>query len=127
MATDSVSSNLPVHLDEIDVLNQSHCKIRDRQRVERIINEIVAAGPNELQVVTDFDFTLTKQIKTDGKPMLSSFGMFNRCKSVPATFRDDSKRLYEKYRPIEIDPNLSQSEKKAKMIDWWTESCELIK
>lgn len=125
MATDS--SHHPIQLNEIDGLNQPHCKIRDRQRVEQIINEIIKGGANELQVVTDFDFTLTKQIAVNGKPMLSSFGMFNRCKSVPNSLRDGSKKLYEKYRPIEIDPNLSQTEKKAKMVDWWTESGELIK
>lgn len=127
MTTDSVSSHLPIQLNEIDVLGQPHCKIRDRGRVEQILNEIIKGGANELQVVTDFDFTLTKQITANGKPTLSSFGMFNRCKSVPTSFREESKKLYEKYRPIEIDPNLSQIEKKAKMIDWWTESCELIK
>lgn len=124
MATDS---SVPIQLSEVDVLNQPHCKIRDRQRVEQIINEIVQGGSNELQVVTDFDFTLTKQITASGKPTLSSFGMFNRCKSVPTSLRDESKKLYDKYRPIEIDPKLSQTEKKAKMIDWWTESRELIK
>lgn len=125
MATDS--THRPIQLQEIDALNQPHCKIRDRQRVEQIINEIVQGGPSELQVVTDFDFTLTKQITANGKPTLSSFGMFNRCKSVPTSLRDGSKKLYEKYRPIEIDPNLSQTEKKAKMVDWWTESGDLIK
>lgn len=125
MATNS--SPHPIQLNDIDLLNQPHCKIRDRQRVEQIINEIVKGGANDLQVVTDFDFTLTKQIAANGKPTLSSFGMFNRCKSVPTSLRDGSKKLYEKYRPIEIDPNLSQTEKKAKMVDWWTESSELIK
>lgn len=128
MATDSSGpSQFPIQLNEIDVLSQPCCKIRDRQRVERIINEIVRGGSNELQVVTDFDFTLTKQITANGKPTLSSFGMFNRCKSVPTSLRDESKKLYDKYRPIEIDPHLSQTEKKAKMVDWWTESSELIK
>lgn len=99
MATDSAPHH-PIQLNEIDGLNQPHCKIRDRQRVEQIINEIVKGGANELQVVTDFDFTLTKQIAANGKPTLSSFGMFNRCKSVPTSMRDGSKKLYEKYRPI---------------------------
>lgn len=125
MSTDS--SHCRIQLNAIDVLNQAHCKIRDRQRVEQIINEIYQGGPNELQVVTDFDFTLTKQISANGKPTLSSFGMFNRCKSVPTSFRDESKKLHDKYRPIEIDPNLSQTEKKAKIIDWWIESGEIIK
>lgn len=129
MAIDSVSSRTPIQLNEIDVLQQPHCKIRDRQRVQCIINEMVNGGQNELQVVTDFDFTLTKQYnnRDAGKPILSSFGMFNRCKSVPITFRDESKKLYQKYRPIEIDPALSQIEKKEKMVDWWMESSELIK
>lgn len=79
------------------------------------------------QVVTDFDFTLTKQKTEDGKPVLSSFGMFNKCKSLPKSFLDESKKLYEKYRPIEICPKMTQDEKRKHMIDWWVSSGDLLK
>lgn len=116
-----------VQLSEIDVLARPNCKIKDPQRVERIINDIISGGKNELQVVTDFDFTLTKQITDDGKPVLSSFGMFNKCKSLPKSFLDESKKLYQKYRPLEICPKITQDEKRKHMEKWWQMSDDLLK
>lgn len=116
-----------LRLSEIDVLNRSNCKIKDPQRVLEIINNIINGGNNELQIVTDFDFTLTKQKTDDGKPVLSSFGMFNKCKSLPTSFLEESKKLYKKYRPIEICPKITQDEKRKHMIDWWVQSGDLLK
>lgn len=116
-----------IRLSDIDVLSRPNCKIKEPERVERIINDIVSGGHQELQVVTDFDFTLTKQKTDDGKPVLSSFGMFNKCKSLPKTFLIESKKLYEKYRPIEICPNITKDEKMKNMIDWWVMSGDLLK
>lgn len=116
-----------IKLKDIDVLALPHCKIKDPERVETIINNIICGGPNELQIVTDFDFTLTKQKTEDGKPILSSFGMFNKCKSLPHSYRTESKKLYDEFRPIEICPNITQEEKKKRMIEWWTRSANLLK
>lgn len=116
-----------ISLKDIDVLARPNCKIKDPERVEHIINNIIKGGPKELQIVTDFDFTLTKQKTEDGKPVLSSFGMFNKCKSLPSTYLTESKKLYEEYRPIEICPNISQEEKRERMIEWWTRSANLLK
>lgn len=126
----NIMTTIPGHnirLSDIDVLNRPNCKIKDPERVERIINDIVNGGNTELQVVTDFDFTLTKQKTDDGKPVLSSFGMFNKCKSLPNSFLTESKKLYEKYRPIEICPKITQDEKRKHMIDWWMMSGDLLK
>lgn len=116
-----------VSLSDIKILSRSNCKIRDPKRVEHMINCIINGGPKELQIVTDFDFTLTKQKTDDGKSVLSSFGMFNKCKSLPKSYLIESKKLYEQYRPIEICPNISHDEKKKCMIEWWTRSANLLK
>lgn len=116
-----------IRLSDIDVFTRPNCKIKNPERVEQIINEIVNGGNQELQVVTDFDFTLTKQKTDDGKLVLSSFGIFDKCKSLPNSFRMESKKLYEKYRPIEICPKITQDEKREHMIDWWVKSGEILK
>lgn len=108
-----------IRLDDIDVLTRSNCKIREPERVERIINAMINGGHEQLQIVTDFDYTLTKQKTDDGKPILSSFGMFNKCKSLPKSFIVESNKLYKKYRPIEICPKISEEEKKKLMVEWW--------
>lgn len=115
-----------IRLEDIKPLCNEHCKIKDPARVERIINEFVKGGPERLQLVSDFDYTITKQRTADGSPVLSSFGIFNACQSLPQSFIDESIRLHNKYRPIEIDPHISINEKVKCMIDWWTKSGELL-
>lgn len=119
--------NRAVRLNEIQEMTRLNCKIKDVNYVENIINELIKGGNNELQIVTDFDFTLTKQVLHDGKPVHSSFGMFNQCKSIPKSFIEESDKLYKKYRPIEICPQMSQMEKRNRMVDWWTSSANLLK
>lgn len=116
-----------IKLSDIDVLSRPNCKIKNPERVEEIINNIIVGGPDQLQVVTDFDYTLTKQKSDDGKLVLSSFGMFNKCKSLPQSFITESRKLYEQYRPIEICPKIPHDEKVIHMIDWWKKSADLLK
>ncbi|EDW00620.1 7-methylguanosine phosphate-specific 5'-nucleotidase [Drosophila grimshawi] len=114
-----------VSFQDILSLNQEHCKVRDRQAVERIINEFIWGGPERMQMVSDFDFTITKQRTDDGIAVLSSFGIFNNCKSLPPHYKEESDKLFNKYRPIEIDPHMPIPEKVQYMIEWWTKSGQL--
>lgn len=115
------------NLDRITALNRPHCKIKNRERVEKLLTELISGGADQLQVVTDFDYTLTKQKTENGKPILSSFGMFNKCKSLPDDYLRESKKLFKKYRPIEINPNIAHDDKVKYMIEWWTLSAQLLR
>ncbi|XP_053685561.1 7-methylguanosine phosphate-specific 5'-nucleotidase [Sabethes cyaneus] len=114
-------------LSEVSVLNADHVKIRDPDKVEMMLNELVAGGIEKLQVVTDFDYTITKQRLTNGEKILTSFGMFNECRSLPTSVLEESKKLFEKYRPIEIDPHMPLDEKIVYMIEWWSKTGDLLK
>ncbi|XP_062135582.1 7-methylguanosine phosphate-specific 5'-nucleotidase [Drosophila sulfurigaster albostrigata] len=114
-----------LRIQDIPALNQSNCKMRDPERVEKIINEFVSGGPERMQFVSDFDYTITKQRTEDNLPVLSSFGIFNACKSLPTYFKEESDKLFHKYRPIEIDPHMPIEEKVQHMIEWWTQSAKL--
>ncbi|KAH8401064.1 hypothetical protein KR009_002769 [Drosophila setifemur] len=111
-----------LRLQEIAALNQEHCRILDTAKVERIINEFVQGGPERMQIVSDFDYTITKQRTEDGGAVPSSFGIFNACESLPENFKAETDKLYHKYRPIEIDPHMPVEEKIQYMIEWWTKS-----
>lgn len=91
------------------------------------LQDLIDGGVNKLQVVTDFDYTLTKQKMINGEKVLTSFGMFNKCKSLPRSYIDESRRLFDKYRPIEVDPNIPLEEKVPAMIEWWRLSGEILK
>lgn len=123
---EDVASDFVVRLQDIKLLSDDHCKIKDPTHVERIINELVKGGTDRLQMVSDFDYTITKQRTPDGKQVLSSFGIFNACKSLPPRFIEESNKLYHKYRPIEIDPHIPTKDKIRHMIDWWTKTGELL-
>lgn len=115
-----------IRLTDIKPLCGRHCKIKDVERVERILNEFIKGGPQRVQLVSDFDYTITKQRAPDGKPVLSSFGMLNACESLPSYFVEESNKLYKKYRPIEMDPKMPAEEKVKYMIEWWTKSSDLL-
>ncbi|CAK9822295.1 7-methylguanosine phosphate-specific 5'-nucleotidase [Anthophora retusa] len=113
-------------LDDFPTLKLKHVFIKDKKRLLRTINTIIKDGCNSLQVVTDFDLTLTKQ-HVNGKQVLSSFGIFGKCKQLPETYKIESTRLYRKYRPIEIDPNLSIDIKTKAMKDWMIAAEQILK
>lgn len=58
---------------EIPELNERHVHIKDIDRVNKIIHELITGGPNKLHILSDFDKTITKQHE-NGKLHLSSFG-----------------------------------------------------
>ncbi|XP_055920455.1 7-methylguanosine phosphate-specific 5'-nucleotidase [Eupeodes corollae] len=120
------NSNKYLYLKDIPKLSQSHCKMKDPKRVEKIINELILGGVDRLQVVSDFDYTITKQRTEDGSKVLSSFGILNACKSLPSSFVEESGKLYDKYRPIEIDPHIPVQEKVKYMVEWWRKTGDLL-
>lgn len=63
------------YVNEISVFNQKHVHIKDRVRLNKLLNKIIDGGVNNLQIVFDFDRTITKQHE-DGKEFLSSFGIY---------------------------------------------------
>lgn len=113
-------------MDDFPALRLKHVHIKDEVALLKTINTILQGGTNNLQVVTDFDLTLTKQ-HINGTRILSSFGMFRKCKQLPQYYLDEAKCLYNKYRPIEIDPHLSLDEKAVAMHDWMTAAHNILK
>lgn len=125
------------YVNEIKELQSSHVYIKSKDVVNKLINDIVNGGPNKLQVVSDFDRTITKQYE-DGKEYFSSFGIFSvyliclsviyilkfiaiigKCPSVTERYLLKEKENTSKFRPIEMDPNLSINEKIEDMEKWW--------
>ncbi|XP_058796620.1 7-methylguanosine phosphate-specific 5'-nucleotidase-like [Phymastichus coffea] len=99
-------------------LKAPHVHIKDEAGVLQKINKIALDGASKLQVVTDFDLTLTKQHE-DGAPILSSFGIFTKCKKLPKQYKKDSKVLYLKYRAVELDPKICLEDKVKAMYEWY--------
>lgn len=48
------------------------------------------------------------------------------CPQIPDSFKQETKRLNDKYLPIEMDPHLSIDEKIPYMERWWEDSAKLF-
>jgi len=112
-------------LEDLPILRSPNVYIRDEATVLQKINKIIKDGANKLQLVTDFDLTLTKQHE-NGVPILSSFGIFRKCKQLPDFYKAETKIMYQKYRAIEIDPNIPLDEKVKAMNDWNMSSHKML-
>lgn len=65
------------YTNEISELTQKHVYIKNPEYVNKIIENFIIGGYHKLQVVSDFDKTITKQHE-NGKPHLSSFGELSK-------------------------------------------------
>jgi 5'-nucleotidase len=84
-----------------------------------------AGGVSKMHVLSDFDRTLTYAF-VDGKKAPSIIGGLRSGKYLTPDYVVRSTALYEKYRPIEIDPLISLEEKSEKMHEWWKTHFELL-
>ena len=96
--------------------------IPDPVSLKAKLHAIKSAGPANLQILTDYDMTLTKAFFTDGRKAESSFRALSESKLVPDAMRELARDLYDKYRPIELDVSMDASEKTLHMIRWWEEN-----
>lgn len=108
----------PIRLKDITQMNSTWCHIKDRTRVEGLLNAMASGGADSLQVISDFDYTITRQYKSDGSPMPSTFCILNDCKSMPDVWRTETPKAVIKYLPIEQDHTLPMAERIAAVEEW---------
>lgn len=53
-------------------------------------------------------------------------GIFTKSQQLPEIYKEESVRLYEKYRPIEIDPSLSIEKKIEAMEEWMSATDKIL-
>jgi len=87
--------------------------------------KLVEQGLENLHVLADFDRTLTKAF-VDGEKVPSVISRLRDGDYISKDYAAKAKALAEQYYPIEIDPNISDEERKTKMHEWWTAHFELL-
>ncbi|KAK9876559.1 hypothetical protein WA026_013935 [Henosepilachna vigintioctopunctata] len=113
-------------VSDIKLLSRSNLHVKDTKRVNDLLNKIVEGGFKQLQVVSDFDQTITKQHE-NGKKHLSSFGIFRCCPSLPKEHVELTDALANKYKPIECDLSMSIEERKRHMDEWYAATEESLR
>lgn len=84
------------------------------------LQQLVSGGPDKLQIITDYDKTLTTETSHTSWDMLERGGLLS------STYENATRELAKKYHPIEINPILSLEEKTAAMVAWWGAAHELL-
>lgn len=99
--------------------------MRDPQRVQEILESMVKAGSNTVQVISDFDMTLTR-FAYNGKRCPTCHNILDNSKLISEECKEQLKDLLNTYYPIEIDSSRSIEEKLPLMVEWWTKAHGLL-
>lgn len=103
----------------------SNILISNQQEFETKFQRIIAWWPQHFHVIADFDRTLTKAF-VEGKENTSLVSVIQEEGYLWPDFTEQSRKNFDKYHPIEIDPTISLEEKKKAMTERWTVQFELI-
>ncbi|CAK8572931.1 unnamed protein product [Lathyrus sativus] len=98
-----------------DVKSGSELTLADPVLLHTKIAAIRSAGPQKLQVIADFDATLTK-FWVNGTRGQSSHGLLQQDNPE---YNAKRQQLYEYYHPLEFSPTLELEEKRKLMEEWW--------
>ncbi|XP_073700224.1 cytosolic 5'-nucleotidase 3-like [Garra rufa] len=109
----------------IPVLSKSSVSMRDPKSVEKILTSMRNAGHSTLQVISDFDMTLTR-FAHNGKRCPTSHNILDNSNLISEDCKAKLKNLLDTYYPIEIDCTCSVEEKLPLMVEWWTKAHELL-
>lgn len=112
--------------DEIQQKFASTVHIRCENDVNEKIKQLVSGGPDKLQIISDFDRTITTS-EYNNKPTMSSFSVFEACDSLSEDYKEKARTLLQKYRPIEDSTQMTVAQKLPFIEEWWQQSELLLK
>ncbi len=99
--------------------------IKDKENFEKIKEKIAEEGINKLHVLSDFDRTLTYAY-VNGEKVPSLISILRNGNYLTLDYAEKAHALFNRYHPIEIDPNIPLEEKKKAMHEWWKRHFDLL-
>jgi len=84
------------------------------------LEKIANINYNNCYIVTDFDRTITSE-KSE-----NSWSILSNNKKIPYGFVSDRQKLYDKYRPIELNEMMDYNQKSELISEWFKECIELF-
>jgi len=94
-------------------------------KLEEIKNNLRSAGPGSVHILSDFDRTLTYHSR-NGRKDSSLVAILREGNYLPPDYGIKAEALREKYFPIEHDPHIPLTVKKAAMVEWWNQMFSLM-
>lgn len=99
--------------------------IPDQGKLDKIKAQICAGGADKLHILADFDRTLTRSF-VDGEEVPSVISVLRDGSYLTSEYAPQAHALFDKYHPIEIDPNVSSQEKGKAMEERWRTHFKLL-
>ncbi|CAM9219930.1 unnamed protein product [Laminaria digitata] len=98
---------------------------RDEEEFRRKRERMVADGAHQLQVIADFDFTMTK-FWVNGRRGHSCHQVIGESGLLSEEFHERIAELRNHYYPLEVDPDLTHETRVEKMVEWVTKVHEVM-
>ncbi|XP_055337287.1 cytosolic 5'-nucleotidase 3-like [Paramacrobiotus metropolitanus] len=121
----ALAASIPLKLEQV-LFSSPNIAIRDGQHVRKVIHNLINDGDHRLQIITDFDYTLTRYAK-NGDPCDTTYQVVEQSETMPKEYREMTAKLRNKYLPMQQNPDLSPKEREDGMHNWLTKSHELMK
>lgn len=87
---------------------------------KKVLERIKDWNKDNVYILTDFDRTLTAGDSESSWGVLSTSGV------ISPEYSEERTKLYQKYRPIELDESLDFETKNKLMIEWWEQHISLL-
>lgn len=112
-------------IQQIEEFQMPNVRMKYPDRVEDIVCQLIKGGASRLQVISDFDHTITR-IHYQQKPCSSTYTILDSSPYIPEDCRIKARALHSNYYPIEIDPTISIKEKIPWMIEWYKQAHSVL-
>jgi len=99
--------------------------ISNEKKFKEIERKFQEDGLNKIHILADFDKTLTRAF-VDNKEIPSIISVLRNGSYLTPDYAHKAQELYNKYHPLENDPDISKEEKKKLMAEWWITHFELL-
>ncbi len=96
--------------------------IKDKEEVRE---KIARLHKEKIHIIADFDATLTKRFY-HGKKVGSSYALIRNNGYLGEEYTKQEFELFNRYYPIEIDPEISSEVKYKTMEEWWKKHFDLM-
>ncbi|KAL8175916.1 UNVERIFIED_CONTAM: 7-methylguanosine phosphate-specific 5'-nucleotidase [Gekko kuhli] len=106
-------------------LEKATVHMKDAEHVKDILSRLRKGGADQLQVISDFDMTLTR-FGFNGQRCPTSYNIIDNSRVISEEGKKKLKDLLHYYYPIEIDPYRTVEDKLPHMIEWWTKAHSLL-
>ncbi|MFA6065203.1 MAG: hypothetical protein WCW44_02565 [archaeon] len=104
-------------MDEVLIVNKSDFELKKKI--------FLKGSANSIQVVSDFDKTLTTAVY-NGTKTNTAISQMRQNNLLGEEYAKKSFALFDMYHPIEIDPAISQETKIPLMEEWWANHLRII-